>query len=160
MFRGLIWVELFFMFMFAVIIAVPRNQIIRLLPVGFFGGFGQAILILGLLVPVLGWWRFNYTDFFSVAGIPLFIALAWLPVVIIYAYYLNRVKNREGLIAYITGFSLSTALYVHWLIRAGFLVFVNWNSLFTFLVAIILFSPVTYYVVKTENILGSLRELE
>ncbi len=155
MLRGLLWVDFFFMFMFAMLLAVPRRSIIRLLPVGFIGGFGQSVLLLSLMVPILGWWQFRHADIFSVAGMPLFSALGWAPVVIIYAYFLNRVKNRAGLYWYMAGFSLATALFVHWLYRAGYLVYVKWSSLFTIPVAFLLISPITYYVLKARRDLES-----
>lgn len=156
MLNGLLWVNLFFFFMLVMILAVPRSNIIRLLPIGLFGGFGQSVILLSLVVPVLGWWRFNYTDIFSVAGIPLFASLAWTPVVIIYTYYLGLTRNLMGLYSYIATFSLGTGLFVHWLYRAGFLEFVRWNSLFTVLVAVMLYAPVTYFIFKTNRELGHL----
>lgn len=153
---GLVWALFFTIFVTVMIIAVPRREIIRLLPLGLFGGFGQSLIILGLLVAVLGLWKFNYSDIFSVAGIPVFIALSWVPEVVIYAYYLSRLSNGENLagksvITYITVFSLATGLFVHWLQRAGFIIFFGWNSLLTFLLALVLHLPVTYYLIKVPK---------
>ncbi len=152
MLTGLLWVEIFFMFMFAMIIAVPRSKILHFLPLGIFGGFSQSFLLLGYFVPVIGWWKFNHANVFSLAGIPLFIALAWTPVVIIYAYYFNRLKHPLEVLAYQIAFSLVTGLYVHWLVRAGFLVFLNWHSILTVIIAFLLYSPITYYMMKIYHL--------
>lgn len=151
MFTGLLWVELFFMFVFTMLIAVPRPAIIRLLPVGLIGGFGQSLILLGFMVPLLKVWKFNYANIFSVDGIPLFIAMAWAPVVVIYSYYLSLVKDRVGLYSYLAAFALATALYVHWLENAGYMRFLKWNSVFTAIMAVILFSPITYYFYRIND---------
>ncbi|PKM47251.1 MAG: hypothetical protein CVV03_04525 [Firmicutes bacterium HGW-Firmicutes-8] len=153
MFTGLVWVEFFFMFVVMMLIAVPRTKIIQFLPVGAIGGFGLSLLLNALLVTVLGWWRFNFANIFSLAGIPIFITLAWTPVVIIYAYYLDFVKGFNRVISYMLGFTLATGLYVHWLAAGGFITYIRWNSLYTFVLAFILYSPVTYYLLKTRNLL-------
>jgi len=100
---------------------------------------------------VLGRWKFNYTDIFSIAGIPLFVAVAWIPEVVIYAYFLKRVHDKNGLLAYLGAFSLATGLYVHWLYKVGFMEFIRWNSLLTVTLAFLLHLPVTYYVIKTTE---------
>jgi len=153
MFTGLVWVEFFFMFMIMMLIAVPRTKILQLLPVGAIGGFGLSLLLNALLVTVLGWWRFNFANIFSLAGIPMFITLAWTPVVIIYAYYLYFVKGFNRVISYMLGFTLATGLFVHWLAAGGFITLIRWNSLYTYFLAFILYSPVTYYLLQTRNFL-------
>ena len=146
--NGLFWIDLFVIYMLAMIILVPRPAIIRLLPAGVFGGFGQAIVTLGLLVTVFGLWRFNYDNVFALAGIPVFIALAWIPEVIVFSYYLEHLSTQGEIYAYLTAFSMMTALFIHWLYKADFLTYHGWNSFLTIPVAFLLHLSVAYYVIK------------
>ncbi len=152
--NGLFWVNIFILLMLIMIILVPRRAIVRLFPVGFIGGFGQAVIILGLLVPVLGFWRFKYTDVFSFAGVPWFIGLAWIPEVIVYSYYMKYLNSRGEVLAYLAGFILLTGLSVHWLFRAGHLIYNGWNSILTLPVALAAHATITYYILKTSGALN------
>lgn len=157
---GLLWVDIFFGFMFAMIIAVPRKAIQQYLAVAFLSGFGQGLIVTALLAPVLGLWKFNYADTFSLDGLPVFIVLAWVPVVVIYSYYFYRFKKSSEIFTYMLAYSLATGLFVHWLVRAGFLIFLKWNSLFTVILAFILYSPLTYMLLRVRSVEENIREVE
>lgn len=158
--KGLLWVDIFFGFMFAMVITVPRKAIRQYITVAFFSGFGQGIIVTALLSSILDFWKFNYTDTFSLDGVPIFIVLAWVPVVIIYSYYFYRFKKPSEIFAYIMAFSLATSLFVHWLVRAGFLIFLKWNSLYTVILAFLLFSPLTYMLLRLNSVEEKIREAE
>lgn len=155
--NGLIWVDVFLAFMITMLISVPRGAIKKHITVALVGGFGQSIFITGLLVAVLGYWKFNYTDIFSLDGVPVFASMAWAPVLVIYSFYLSRLTKRSEIYAYVIAFSLATGLFVHWLLKAGLLVFLYWNDLFTVIMALVLFSPVTYFLVRHRPELKYLR---
>ncbi len=150
---GLFWVNLFILFTLVMLIFVPRRAIIRLFPVGIIGGFGQAVIILGLLTPVFGFWRFRYTGIFSFAGIPWFIGLAWLPEVIVFSYFMKYLNTQREVLAYLAGFTLLTGLFVHWLFRSGYLIYNGWNSILTLPVALLAHTAVAYYILKTSGVL-------
>lgn len=150
--NGLLWLDMFFGFMFAMVITVPRKAIRQYIMVAFLSGFGQGIIVTALLAHGLGLWKFNYVDIFNLDGIPVFIVFAWIPVVIIYSFYFNRVRKPSEIFAYMMAYSLATALFVHWMLRAGFLIFIKWNSLFTVILAFLLYSPLTYMLLKMRSI--------
>ncbi|MBU7008097.1 hypothetical protein [Phosphitispora fastidiosa] len=155
---GLFWVTLFILLMLAMLILVPRRAVIKLFPVGIIGGFGQAVIIMGFLVSVFEVWQLRYHDFFAFAGIPLFAALAWVPEVIMFSYFMKYLGNDRQVFAYLAGFTMLAGLSVHWLFRAGYLVYNGWNSILTLPVALLAHSTIAYYIVKTSRVLDKRRQ--
>ncbi|MEW6183213.1 MAG: hypothetical protein AB1500_08560 [Bacillota bacterium] len=68
------------------ILNVPPERIKVFFPVGVAGGLGVALALVFLMQNALGYWVFHRVDILSVAGIPLFLSAAWLPIVIIFCH--------------------------------------------------------------------------
>lgn len=144
--RSLVWVILFIMSALAMLVLVPRQRIWELLAFGIIGGLGLAIVVQYAAVVLYKLWSFNYLELAAWRGIPLFVAAAWLPTVIIFAHYLSYFRTSTGILFYIVGFALATALLEYAFVLAGYRYYNNWSFLHTAGLAIALHSLLALYL--------------
>ena len=77
-----LWLAAFLTSVMLFLILVPEESIRRFHVFGMVTGFLLGLVLLVLMTPVLGYWYF-VPDFFTVAGMPLVLALAWWPLEIL-----------------------------------------------------------------------------
>jgi len=147
--KNIFWPGLFFALTLAMFIAVPRQRIEKLLPIGLVAGFGTGIVFLSLLVPVFGFWGFPYPGAFSVYGFSLWAALAWIPVIVMFVEYLSLPDTRMVLSGYIAAFALAATLFVQWLETQDYLTFNGWVNWMTFMIALGALSFTAYAAFRT-----------
>jgi len=148
--KSLIWFTLFALITIVSLLVIPRKQFFKLLPFGIVAGFLLAMAILLFAVPWFGLWKFNYLLTTSVLGIPLFIALAWAPAVMIFSYYVPKFNEKNMLLFWILIFSTGTTLLVGLFANAGFIRFINWDLLATFLLAFAVHGILALFVLNYE----------
>lgn len=154
--NSLVWVLLFILAAIAMLVFVPRRDVIKLLPFGTVGGFLVAVAVQWIAVQVMGVWRFNYTDFAAYRGIPLFLTLSWMPVTIIFGHWLLQIHTGTGRFFYTAGFALSTVLLEWLLVLAGYRVYLRfWNLLYTAALALVLHYLLAWYLLSAKRVENS-----
>lgn len=135
------------------LIFVPRRDVVRLLPFGTVGGFLVAVAIQWVAVRYLRVWKFNYTDFASYRGIPLFLTLAWMPITIIFGHWLLQIRNATGRFFYVAGFALGTVVLEWVFVLTGYREYLRyWNILYTAILALVIHYLLAWYLVATRRV--------
>jgi len=154
--NSLVWVLLFILAAIAMLVFVPRRDVIKLLPFGVVGGFLVALVVQWLAVTVLRVWKFNYTDFAAYRGIPLFLTLAWMPITIIFGHWLLQIRQGTGRFFYIAAFALSTVLLEWMLVLTRYRVYLRyWNLFYTAALALVLHYLLAWYLLSTRRVENS-----
>ena len=144
--RSLVWIILFLISALAMVILVPRRRIWELLAFGIIGGFALAMAVQYVAVVLLNLWRFNYVQIAAWRGIPVFVAAAWMPTVIIFAHLLSYLRSSTGILLYVVGFSLATAGLEYAFVLMGYRSYVNWMFPYTVALAIVLHGILALYI--------------
>lgn len=118
------------------LIAVPQIYIKRFIWMGIIGGFVLAILILSIMQNLLGFWQFLNIDLVYLSNIPISLSAVWMPLVIMFSYFLNTgINNITRIVAMIAIFA-SIPVIGHWfLLSQGLLVYRDWSLTYTFILA-------------------------
>ncbi|MEW6662978.1 MAG: hypothetical protein ACOY9Y_01280 [Bacillota bacterium] len=142
---SLIWAVLFVAATLLMVALVPRQQVAEFLQFGLVGGLGVALLILVVFVPFLEFWRFAPPDLLTIEGIPLFMAMAAIPLSMIFARSLTK---GEGLLPFLVvlGFPLAATFIHYMLIINGNLAYRNWSLAKTFLLALVTHAALAAYI--------------
>lgn len=141
-------------------LVVPWARIRALLPVGLVGGLGVAITLIYLMQNVLGIWVFRDVDIVTVAGLPVLLAAAWVPIVIVFSHLLAQYRGVALLLVTLLGFPLGATAIHALLVAMGMLSYTNWNLVLTFLVSLGIHLGITGYLWATgrlENLRGTVR---
>lgn len=149
--RSYTWVVLFILSALAMLILVPRRRIWELLAFGTVGGFVLAMMVQYVAVVHLRLWSFHYLQFASWRGIPLFVAAAWMPAVIIFAHFLAYLRSTTGIFLYVVGFSLATAALEYAFVAMGYRDYERWSFPLTAILAIALHAMLAVYVLAMER---------
>lgn len=117
-------------------IVVPRTCIQRYVWMGIVGGLLLAVLLLIIMQNVLGFWIFTDIDLLYLYNTPMSLAAVWLPLVIMFSYFVNAANsNPTRSAALIVAFAL-LATIAHWfLLTEGLLVYRSWSLVYTFILA-------------------------
>jgi len=136
-------------FLFLLIIMfliVPYTQILKFLNLGLIGGLVVALVLIYFMQNFYGYWDFVNIDIWHFIEIPIFLSAAWIPVVIIFAHFLNKIDYLSPLIFIILIFPAG-ATFLHYLfIYFDLLAYSDWNLFYTFLVSLGIHSGITYYL--------------
>lgn len=149
--QNLVWVEFFMLLSIVMLVLVPRETIVRLLPFGLVAGFVVALIIQLLAVPLLGLWSFNYVSFVAYKGIPIFVALAWVPSTIIFAHYVNTLDSPLLLYLISIGFALISSIVEYLFVHYGYREYQKWNIMATFALALALHGVMAYYLTSRKQ---------
>jgi len=145
--ESLIWFILFLFLAIVSILVIPRKELSKLLPIGIFAGFLLAMLLLVFLVPLLGLWQFK-TAVYPALGFPIFSAALWIPAVMIFSYYTPLFDKRNMLIYWILIFTTLTTIVIGLITNAGFISFINWDLMATFLLSFAIHSILALFILK------------
>ncbi|KAF0195110.1 MAG: hypothetical protein FD169_1565 [Bacillota bacterium] len=144
--RSLVWIILFLISALAMVILVPRRRIWELLAFGIVGGLALAMAVQYVAVVLLKLWSFNYLQIAAWRGIPLFVAGAWMPSVIIFAHFLSYLRSSTGILLYVVSFSLVTAGLEYTFVLMGYRNYLNWMFPYTAALAIVLHGILALYI--------------
>jgi len=154
--NSLVWVLLFILAAIAMLVFVPRRDVIRLLPFGIVGGWLVAVAIQWVAVQMLRVWRFNFTEFASYQGIPLFLTLAWMPLTIVFGHWLLQLRTGTGRFFYTAGFALGTVALEWLLVLASYRVYLRyWNVVYTAVLALVIHYLLAWYLLSTRRVENS-----
>ena len=132
---------------------VPRRDVVRLLPFGIVGGFLLALAVQWVAVSLLRIWRFNYTEFASYAGIPLFLALSWMPTMIIFGHWLQQIRSNTGRFFFIAAFAVGTVLLEWAFVFTGYRDYLRyWNVFYTAILALAIHYLLAWYLLATRHV--------
>lgn len=150
--KSLVWVLLFILAALAMLVFVPRRDILKLLPFGTVGGFILAMLVQIAAIWYLRIWKFNFTEIASWRGIPIFLAAAWMPVTIVFGYWLLQIRSTTGRFFYIAGFAIGTALLEFGFVLTGYRAYLRfWNIFYTAVLAIVIHYILGWYLLSTRD---------
>lgn len=150
--KNFIWFVWFILMTLVAYLLIPRRQFLRLLPLGIVAGFLLVLAIFLLNVPLLGIWAFD-TIPNSVVGVPLSLPLVWIPITMLFAYYVPKFKSRDMLTILISGFAAGTTLVQGLSVNAGIMRFVHWDLLATLLLSFSLFSLFALFLLKYDVVM-------
>jgi hypothetical protein len=149
--QNLVWVEFFILLSILMLVLVPQKTIIKLLPFGITAGFMMAFIIQLIAVPVLHLWRFNYISFATYKGIPLFIAMAWIPSIIIFAYYITVSNKPIQWYLISVGFALISTIVEYLFVYYGYRFHIQWNIAATFILALTIHTSLALYLIYQKQ---------
>lgn len=122
----------------AMLLVVPVERIRRFAL--FAGIFGVVLpfLVIGMMQNILGLWQYRGVDPVNLAGIPVFLALAWAPSVVIFAHLLVQyhLLLLRLLLLLSVGAGVTWLQYLH--LQNNMLLFNNWNLAETFVLTVFL----------------------
>lgn len=152
---SLVWIIYFLLAAIAMLILVPQRDIVRLLPFGLVGGFGIAAIVQMIAVWYMRLWRFNHTALAAYRGIPIFLALSWLPLTIIFGSWLLAIRTGTGRFFFIAAFALATVGLEWGLLRTGYMVHRRWSIFNTAILALVLHYLLAWYLLAVRPRTGS-----
>ncbi|MGI6552565.1 MAG: hypothetical protein GX779_02920 [Clostridia bacterium] len=130
-----LWLAAFLTSVMLFLILVPEESIRRFHVFGMVTGFLLGLVLLVLMTPVLGYWYF-VPDFFTVAGMPLFLALAWWPLEILFAHYFVHWSSTLDSLWLVLVPAAGAVLFQYLALRLELLDFRFWSLLNTFLLSV------------------------
>ena len=128
------------------VVLVPRRRIWELMAFGIIGGFALAMAVQYVAVVLLDLWSFNYLQIAAWRGIPIFVAAAWMPTVIIFAHFLSYLRSSTGILLYVVGFSLAASALEYAFVLMGYRNYDNWSFPYTAGLAIVLHGLLAMYI--------------
>lgn len=146
---SLMWVGLVALFTLAMFLMVPVRNISRLLLFGLVGGLGVALVVMTIMDPVLQLSRYNFASIPGFLGIPVLAAVAWIPVEIIFANYLPKMRTKTNVYLYVGAFALGATILDYVTVLLGMRGFIRWNLLSTFALAAVIHACLAYYLTVT-----------
>ena len=146
--NSLIWLMFFLLISIIALLLIPRRQLYVLLPFSFVTGFIMTLTLLLLNVPLLRLWAFDGIPASSLLGIPLSLPLAFIPVMMLFAYYIPEADSKNLLIVWITVFSVLTTVIQGLSISAGIMRYIRWDLLATLLLTFSGYSLIALFILK------------
>lgn len=123
---------------FAVImlLVVPVERIRRLALFGIVFGGILGLLVVFTMQNLFGFWTFRLVDPVTLAGIPVLLALAWAPMVVIFAHLLVQYRTLplRLLLWLVFAGAVTGAQYL--MVVNNMLLFTNWSLLGTFVLTL------------------------
>ncbi len=114
---------------------VPRDRAQRFLGVGLVGGLGVAVALVFLMESVFGFWDFRGADI-RILGVPAFLTLAWIPIVITYSHWLTESRSTVAAAASLLAFPLAAVATHLALLRLDLLAYNSWTLVMTFTISL------------------------
>lgn len=130
-------------------LTVPREKIKKLLPLGLIGGAGVAFVLVFFMQNLYGFWIFMRVDLVYLGGIPLFLSLVWIPLIIIFSYLMLKSSHILSQAVIIVLFPLGATLFHYYIITMGALLYRNWTLPLTFLVSLAIHGGISIYLYLT-----------
>ncbi|MEW5785366.1 MAG: hypothetical protein AB1767_09890 [Bacillota bacterium] len=122
----------------SMLLVVPWEKIRQLAVFALLFGMLFPFAVIGIMQNLLGFWRYRGVDWVNLAGIPVFLALAWAPSVIIFAYLIIQYRSPllRLLLLLAVGAGVAGIQFLHLLNNN--LTFQNWTLTGSFFLAVII----------------------
>ena len=137
---------IFFILLTTMFLIVPYEQIKKFLSLGLIGGLVVAFILIYFMQNFFGFWDFFNLDIWYFLEMPVFLSAVWIPVVIIFAHFLEIAEYLTTAVFIILLFPAGATLVHYFLINLNLLVYFNWNLFYTFLVSLGIHLGITYYL--------------
>ena len=125
---------------------VPEDVIKNLFEFSLGAGLLVALVLIYVMQNVYGYWNFSQIDILNIAEIPIFLSACWMPVVIIFAYFISNLDSIFMIIFLNLIFPLG-ATFLHYIfLLTGQLSYTNWNLFYTFVVSLVIHLAITLYL--------------
>jgi hypothetical protein len=124
--------SLLFMFLL-----VPVERIKKLLTTGLVAGLGIAILLV-LIMEKTGFWTFHGADVLNIFGIPIFLSLAWFPLVIAFIHLCMEYRHFFARVSILLFFPAGATMLHYLLLNKDGLTYKSWNLIYTFLISVLI----------------------
>ncbi|QNB47596.1 hypothetical protein BR63_15730 [Thermanaerosceptrum fracticalcis] len=146
----------FILLTLSMLILVPRERIYALTFFGLTAGVLLAVVIQIIAVHILKLWYFNYLvplwDFFN---LPTFIILSWGVAEILFAHLLPRNSIIMAFL-FILAFSLGSTLVEWFFNKKNLIIFLRWQALLTFFLALFIHIPLGYYLIQKDKLIKNI----
>ncbi|PKM88952.1 MAG: hypothetical protein CVU87_06355 [Firmicutes bacterium HGW-Firmicutes-12] len=133
-YTGLIVLAGSILFMFLI---VPIERIKKLLLIGLVAGIGIAILLV-YVMNLFDFWTFHGADVLNLYGIPIFLSLAWVPLVIAFIHLFTEFYQPWQRVGLVLLFPAGAIILHYLLLQKGALTYKSWNLFFTYIVSVII----------------------
>lgn len=128
-------------------LVVPRTYIQRYVWMGIVGGLLLAVLLLIIMQNILGFWIFSDIDLLYFYNTPMSLAAVWMPLVIMFSYFVNAGNSNLTRSAALIGAFALLATIAHWfMLTEGLLVYRNWSLVYTFILAGVIHAMLYVYL--------------
>lgn len=142
--RGL-WHPIFsFIVLGITLILVPRTHVRRLFLVSLLWGVLFSWVMTWLLIR-LGFFRFEYSAPFVLAGVPIWKAFGWSPSTMLFLYFKPPLKRALLFAGYVITFSLISAMVDATFHGLGLIAYLRWSPFARFLLSILWAVALTFY---------------
>ncbi len=131
-------------------VIVPPNEGPKLSYIGFWLGLVLAFIIIGL-----GQVQFNFFRVVgdpTIFGIPLISSLAWIPPVIIYAYYFEHTDTPLKKVVLLLIFAAGATFAQYVLEIAGMWENINWRISYTFAMATVTHTIISTFLISRHKV--------
>ncbi len=120
----------------AMVLIVPWERIRRLALFTFLFGVLFPFAVIGVMQNLLGLWSYRAVDPVTIADIPVFLAVAWAPALVLFAHFMVQYRSRalRLLLLLTAGAGVAGMQYFH--LINGNLVFQNWTLFGSFLLGV------------------------
>lgn len=143
---SLLWVGLLGLFTLVMFLTVPVKNISRLLLFGLIGGFGVALVVMTIMDTILHLSRYPFASIPGLLGIPVLAAVVWIPVEIIFANYLSKMRTKTNVYLFIAAIAIGAIVIDYLSLKIGIREFIRWNLVYTFLLSVAIQSALAYYL--------------
>jgi hypothetical protein len=126
---------------------IPGDIIKKYLNFGLIAGFVLGLLTLYTFVVIFNVWYFPKGDFLTLNGLPILLALVWLPFEIFFAWTFTL--DGHWPLAAILGFPILSILYHYFLLQNQLIIYNNWSLAYTFLYSLIIHVVLSLYLSST-----------
>lgn len=130
----------------ALLYIVPWSRIRELGWLGMIGGFGIALLMIGFMQNLSGYWLFHQVDLVDFYHIPLALSLTWSPLIIIFGHLMTFYRHPGIRIGILAIFPAGATFFHFLLIKGGFLTYHYWNLFDTFLLSLAIHIVIAGYL--------------
>lgn len=128
-------------------LVVPRTYIQRYVWMGLVGGLLLAVLLLIIMQNILDFWIFSDIDLLYFYNTPMSLAAVWMPLVIMFSYFVNAGNSNLTRSAALIGAFALLATIAHWfMLTEGLLVYRNWSLVYTFILAGVIHAMLYVYL--------------
>jgi len=97
---------------------------------------------------------FYEVDLISIAGIPLFLSLAWLPFVIAFSHLIAQYKSSILIIVLLAAFPIGATLIHLFLLNNNMLTYHNWSLFGTLLISLVIHLAIAFYLYITGQLIN------
>ncbi len=132
-FPNMAGVIIFGALMVVMVLVVPLEKIRKLAVFGLLSGVLLPFLVIHIMQNVLGLWIHRGIDPVTIADIPVFFAITWLPAVIMFAHFIVQYRSFVLVILLLMAVGGGVAGIQFLLIANNMLTFNNWVLFESFL---------------------------